>query len=733
MKKRIFCILLCLSIVCSLFVMTVSAAVATLTTGSPDSYTYLRNNAVGTISKSVGDTGFYQRLPRLTLKCNRHGTILAEYAPMFYQIPVAGSYTLSDPDVIGNCAFEIGSSKFAEYPNVDCLQFNYKVLKTGTTTVTLTFYYNYDYSGGEYYYCRRCGDYLLTSANTSWYKETTTFTVVVPEDEVETFTIKYNDGAANGASFDEQTYTAEKDDPTPAFETSNASGEPTWKDHVFAGWAPEWESTVSGDVTYVAQWKDDKNNNGTPDDEEPFTVIYNDGIAGGESFTDQVHGDLLYGTPTPAFETDDPSGEPTWDGYNFTRWEPLVSDTVTESVTYVAQWEHESVTECTVTYNDGAANGASFEEISFTVAKGENTPVFPSGTPTWTDHLFADWQPTFSATVEKSVTYIAQWKNDKNHNGIDDALENQYTVTYTDGVEDEVVFEDEIYSSLVTGVQTPAFEGSLKRPGYKFNGWEPEWENTVTDDVIYTATWTESDDDWDDTGAITGSVMLAGLDTDDHIAYVYGYPDGTVRPDGTITRAEVTTIFYRLLTNARRDEISTSENRFSDVDSSKWYNKAASSMAAGGYIQGYSDGTFGANKPITRAEFVTIASRFASKTTAFASYSDVDNGHWAAKAIAVCASNGWVQGYEDGTFRPDQPITRAEAMTIINRMLGRGVSKGYICKGAVRYPDNEADSWYYYDVIEATNDHEYRNARPFEQWIRTSILRSYDMDKYERP
>ena len=92
-----------------------------------------------------------------------------------------------------------------------------------------------------------------------------------------------------------------------------------------------------------------------------------------------------------------------------------------------------------------------------------------------------------------------------------------------------------------------------------------------------------------------------------------------------------------------------------------------------------------------------------------------------------------MQGYEDGTFRPDQPITRAEAMTIINRMLGRGVSKGYVCKGAARFTDNDPGSWYYFEVLEATNDHEYHNARPFEQWIRATILRSYDMDKYERP
>ena len=297
-----------------------------------------------------------------------------------------------------------------------------------------------------------------------------------------------------------------------------------------------------------------------------------------------------------------------------------------------------------------------------------------------------------------------------------------------------VDYTDEIATEGTTITLKPA----PSKEDWTFAGWsdgETTYEAgaivTVEQAMEFTAQWTQEEEE--PNAGLTAAILIAGLDTDDHIAYVYGYPDGTVRPDGTITRAEVTTIFYRLLTNARRDEIFTSANSFRDVDSSKWYNKAASSMAAGGYIQGYSDGTFGADKPITRAEFVAIASRFAAKTTGFASYSDVDNGHWAARAIAVCASNGWVQGYEDGTFRPDQPITRAEAMTIINRMLGRGVSKGYICKGAVRYPDNEVGSWYYYEVLEATNDHEYRNARPFEQWIRTNILRSYDMDKYERP
>ena len=294
--------------------------------------------------------------------------------------------------------------------------------------------------------------------------------------------------------------------------------------------------------------------------------------------------------------------------------------------------------------------------------------------------------------------------------------------------------ENEEYEEEIVAEGTPiALKAAPSKDGYVFAGWSDGDTTynagdavTVEHAMTFTAQW-----------KLEGEEIIAGmtglLGTDDHIAYVYGYPDGTVRPNGTITRAEVTTIFYRLLTSARRDEIFTSENSFRDVNSSMWYNKATSSMAAGGYIQGYADGTFGANKPITRAEFVCLAARFATKTTGFASYTDVDNGHWAARSIAICASNGWVQGYEDGTFRPDQPITRAEAMTIINRMLGRGVSKGYVCKGAVRYTDNDPGSWYYFEVLEATNDHEYRNARPFEQWIRATILRSYDMDKYERP
>ena len=350
--------------------------------------------------------------------------------------------------------------------------------------------------------------------------------------------------------------------------------------------------------------------------------------------------------------------------------------------------------------------------------------------------------PNFSWTSTAAGTYTGTGRLDCNYCPYykEDTFTG-YAVTYdlNGGSAAENADYDE---TIVVSGHNTFIQPAPDKQNDRFAGWkaddgtlyQPGEAVVVTAPLHLTAQWTsDSDNDAFASALPVAAITLLGLDTDDHIAYVYGYPDGTVRPNGTITRAEVTTIFYRLLTSARRDEIFTSENSFRDVDSSMWYNKAASSMAAGGYIQGYADGTFGANKPITRAEFVCLAARFATKTTGFASYTDVDNGHWAARSIAICASNGWVQGYEDGTFRPDQPITRAEAMTIINRMLGRGVSKGYVCKGAARFTDNDPGSWYYYEILEATNDHEYRNARPFEQWIRATILRSYDMDKYERP
>jgi hypothetical protein len=226
--------------------------------------------------------------------------------------------------------------------------------------------------------------------------------------------------------------------------------------------------------------------------------------------------------------------------------------------------------------------------------------------------------------------------------------------------------------------------------------------------------------------------LPSALNSTDHFAYVQGYKDGTVRPNSNITRAETATMFYRLLTAERRDEIFTAKNNYSDVAATAWFNKAVSSMTAGQYLTGYSNGTFGANKNITRAEFVTIAVRFMAAKEGTVKFSDVSSKYWAHDAISTAVAYGWIDGYSDGTFRPEQPITRAEVMKIINTMLGRGVDAKGVMTGIKAWLDcaNTA-AWYYYDVVEATNSHEYSGTRPSETWKSLTTKYTYDTVKYE--
>ena len=488
------------------------------------------------------------------------------------------------------------------------------------------------------------------------------------------------------------------------------------------------------------------------DEDETFTITYTDGV-NGTAFSDQVY-TAKSGDPTPAF-----TGTPSRDGYRFNGWLPAVSDTVTANATYVAQWEKLGGEEpepggdedetFTITYTDGV-NGTAFADQVYTVKSGDPTPAF-TGTPSRDGYRFNGWLPAVSETVTANATYVAQWEKlggEEPEPGGDE--DETFTITYTDGV-NGTAFADQVYT-IKSGDPTPAFTGTPSRDGYRFNGWLPAVSDTVTANATYVAQWEKlggeepepgpgpgpgpgpkpgGDDDHDHNHGTSG--ILPGFSADAHLAYLYGYPDGTIRPEGNITRAEAVTVFYRLLSDSRREELLTSYNDFMDVSRSDWYNKAVSSMAAGGYVQGYLDGNFHGNLPITRAEFVSIAARFAVCPRGTDTFSDVPATHWASRAICAAASYGWVTGYTDGTFCPDQPITRAEAAAIVNRMLSRGVSKGYICKGAVRFPDNRTTDWYYYEILEATNDHEYRNARPFEQWLSTDVPHSYDLVRYERP
>ena len=225
-----------------------------------------------------------------------------------------------------------------------------------------------------------------------------------------------------------------------------------------------------------------------------------------------------------------------------------------------------------------------------------------------------------------------------------------------------------------------------------------------------------------------------GLNTTDHFAYIVGYGNGEVRPQNNITRAEVATIFFRLLTDDVRAENLTKTNRYSDVAATSWYNTAVSTLSSMGIITGYPDGTFRPNAAITRAEFAAIAARFDNNgDKAAAKFSDIAN-HWAKDEISIAYNNGWITGYPNGTFGPQRDITRAETMTLVNRVLNRQPeTEDDLLPNMTVWTDNaNPKAWYYLAVQEATNSHYYKfktNSK-YEQW--TALRETRDWKALEQ-
>ena len=226
-----------------------------------------------------------------------------------------------------------------------------------------------------------------------------------------------------------------------------------------------------------------------------------------------------------------------------------------------------------------------------------------------------------------------------------------------------------------------------------------------------------------------------GLNGDDHFAYIVGYPNGNVEPNGNITRAEVATIFFRLLTEKVRTANSTQSNSLSDVSRGQWFNHAISTLSSMGIVKGNPDGTFDPDAPITRAEFAAIAARFDDKNTDTSSkFTDIAS-HWAKNEIGIAANKGWINGYPDGTFRPNQYITRAEAMTLVNRVLNRlPENSSDLLDSMIKWPDNsDASAWYYLAVQEATNSHACSDKSKddkYEKW--TTIRDARDWTELEK-
>ena len=282
-------------------------------------------------------------------------------------------------------------------------------------------------------------------------------------------------------------------------------------------------------------------------------------------------------------------------------------------------------------------------------------------------------------------------------------------------------YKDERCSSgtKVTLDKTPT------RESYTFTGWYADKALTqkitsVTmngDKTVYAG--------WEATG------VPDKLNGDDHFAYVIGYPDGKVHPEGNISRAETATIFFRLLKADIRDGNLTADNEFSDVSDGQWHNKAISTMAKLGIVKGRRADCFDPNASITRAEFAAICARFSTRTVENSgSFSDI-SGHWAENEIERAAAFGWISGYPDGTFHPDARITRAEAMTMINRVLCRmPQSESDLLDSMVTWPDNKPSDWHYLAVQEATNSHDFnRQGEVGESW--TKLTSVPDWTRYQ--
>lgn len=262
------------------------------------------------------------------------------------------------------------------------------------------------------------------------------------------------------------------------------------------------------------------------------------------------------------------------------------------------------------------------------------------------------------------------------------------------------------------------------KAGYYFSGWflngsKYNFSTPVTSDITITAEFTK----YAPVNPVPPTVEAKDLafNTTDHFAYVNGYPDGTVQPEGNITRAEVAAILYRVMDAKCVEKYATDKNTFADVDAFKWYNTYISTLANAGVIVDSANGYFRPNEAITRAELAAMIAQFAKvDLTKSVSFNDVLANHWASKEIAIAAKMGWINGYPDGSFRPDATITRAEMITMINRALNRVPSaEDHLLAEMVTFPDCQSGQWYYLAVQEATNGHTYNRVGTAgdERWI----------------
>ena len=395
---------------------------------------------------------------------------------------------------------------------------------------------------------------------------------------------------------------------------------------------------------------------------------------------------------------------PTKTGYTFTGWSPAVPATMpAEALTVYAQWR--KTTPDTVVFDPNNINGKTLAAKSLTVY---------SGSAPWETFEVVVKEPAGTQRSSGTVR-LSGGSQSASFTGFDlITFPAAGTYTFTVGEVDRSTRYMSYDRNLYTLTVKVEEKGGM----------------LVISDVYYTNAAGRSYRDFpivfsNTYGSYTPYVPVVPpktpdkLNADDHFAYVIGYPDGGVHPHATITRAETATIFFRLLTEKTRKDNLTKYHSFRDVPQGAWYNAAVATMAKLKIITGYPDGTFQPDAPVTRAEFAAIAARFDEKSArTTASFRDI-YGHWAERYISRSAELGWIRGYTDNTFRPDQSITRAEAMALINRVLNRNPeSKDDLLRSMNIFNDNlDTAKWYYLDVQEAANSHDFiRKANGYEMW-----------------
>ena len=476
---------------------------------------------------------------------------------------------------------------------------------------------------------------------------------------------------------------------------------------------------VRSNLTFVAQW---------------WPIVTFDANGGAWSSGETMHYvKIQTDTEKVAAES-----TPVRNGYTFLGWYTAADggvranfeDTVNRPTTLYAHWAKNAAVTFRIvngTWSGGAAEDKTVSVVLYPQADGTASgtldasyvPQIMLPAPGY-ENIAGGWEQTPNTDpngITGDVTYVYRFGS--TGGGSSSGHSTRYTLHYESN--GGTAYKDERCSSgtKVTLDKTPT------RESYTFTGWYADKALTQkitsvtmnSDKTVYAG--------WEATG------VPDKLNGDDHFAYVVGYSDSTVRPNANISRAEVATIFFRLLKSDIRDGNLTADNDFSDVSDGQWHNKAVSTMAKLGIVKGRRADRFDPDASITRAEFAAICARFSTKPVENSgSFSDI-SGHWAENEIERAAAFGWISGYPDGTFRPDARITRAEAMTMINRVLCRmPQSESDLLDSMVTWPDNKPSDWHYLAVQEATNSHDFdRQGEVGESW--TKLTSVPDWTRYQ--